>query len=152
VEYNDQNLDQAISKLDNTRANLGGTEILEPLLYVFNQPIRANRICQIFLLSDGEVGNTEDIISSVSVNKGSYRKFSVGIGSAADAGLINGIAEVSGGKSAFVQDNDNLNTIVIDLVSSAISSAITNLEIQIDNVDSIFSILSQFLLLTITTP
>jgi hypothetical protein len=138
VEYNDQNLDQAISKLDNTRANLGGTEILEPLLYVFNQPIRANRICQIFLLSDGEVGNTEDILSSVSVNKGSYRIFSVGIGSAADAGLINGIAEVSGGKSAFVQDNDSLNTIVIDLLSSAISSAITNLEIQIENVDSIF--------------
>jgi uncharacterized protein with von Willebrand factor type A (vWA) domain len=92
VEYNDQNLGIALNKLESTSANMGGTEILKPLLSIYHQKSIPNRVTQIFILSDGEVSNTNDVLSSVSVHKNSHRIFSIGVGSGADAGLINGFS------------------------------------------------------------
>jgi hypothetical protein len=55
------------------------TNILEHLS--LNQSMRTNRVYQNFLLSDGKIGNTNNVISSVFVNKRSYIIFSVGVGS-----------------------------------------------------------------------
>jgi uncharacterized protein with von Willebrand factor type A (vWA) domain len=95
----------ALNFASNLSANLGRTEILPPLLTIFQRPMRSHKVCQIFLLSDGEVDNTDEVLSSISVHKNHYRIFTVGIGSEADAGLINGLAEVSNGTSHLIWIN-----------------------------------------------
>jgi uncharacterized protein YegL len=136
VDYNDENVDVAACKLSQTSANLGGTDLLSPLLHIFQQEMRKNRVCQIFVLSDGEVGNTTDLLASVSVKRGDYRIFSIGVGSGADAGLINGIADVSGGKPVFVNDIDDLTSVVVELLSSAISSSVTDIQLHVEGFES----------------
>ena len=42
VEYTDSTLAKAISKIQKMKANLGGTEILKPLVDIFNKAKRSN--------------------------------------------------------------------------------------------------------------
>jgi hypothetical protein len=44
-------------------ANLGGTEIVQPLLSIFNEKPKPGIPRQVFLLTDGEVTNTEEVIN-----------------------------------------------------------------------------------------
>lgn len=63
--YNDENLKKATVLAQNMTANLGGTEILQPLQWVFSQPPVKGHPRQLFLLSDGMVANTNDVIQLV---------------------------------------------------------------------------------------
>jgi hypothetical protein len=45
-------------------ANFGGTELLEPLQYLKEHPPVQGRSRQIFLLTDGEISNTNQVIYS----------------------------------------------------------------------------------------
>ena len=63
--YNDANLKKATYLATSMQADLGGTEILRPLEWVFSQTPVKGHPRQLFLLTDGEVGNTEQVISLV---------------------------------------------------------------------------------------
>ena len=63
--YNDVNLKQATDLAQSMQADLGGTEILEPLKWVFSQVPVKGHPRQLFLLTDGEVGNTNQVINLV---------------------------------------------------------------------------------------
>lgn len=71
--YNDASLQHACSHSEIMQANLGGTEILSPLREVFSQPLIKGYPRQIFLLTDGEVSNTQDVIDLVRLNANKAR-------------------------------------------------------------------------------
>ena len=71
--YNDENLKDATQLAESMQANLGGTEILAPLEWVFSQPLVKGHPRQLFLLTDGEVGNTQQVIDLVQKNSNSAR-------------------------------------------------------------------------------
>lgn len=71
--YNDENLKEATQLAETTQADLGGTEILAPLEWVFSQPLVKGHPRQLFLLTDGEVGNTGQVINLVQTNSKSAR-------------------------------------------------------------------------------
>jgi hypothetical protein len=60
---------------------------------------------------------------------------SLGIGGA-NPGLINGLAEYSGGSPAFLSSNSEIFEQVISQLSGSISPFITNAEIHIEGIDS----------------
>ena len=64
--YDDQNLKKATDLAHSMEADLGGTEILQPLQWVFSQPAVKGHPRQLFVLSDGGVGNTTQVIQLVS--------------------------------------------------------------------------------------
>jgi hypothetical protein len=66
---------------------MGGTEILAPLMLCFDLDI-PNREKRIFLLTDGEVGNKEQIFEYVRLQKDIMRIHTFGIGSGCDKELI----------------------------------------------------------------
>ena len=68
VPYNQQNLDVAIQHAETLRADLGGTELLSPLKYVFSQPLLPGLPRQVFVLTDGSVSNTNACIQEVRNN------------------------------------------------------------------------------------
>ena len=71
--YNDKNLEEATRLAETMKADLGGTEILAPLEWVFSQPLVKGHPRQLFLLTDGEVGNTQQVIDLVRKNSTSAR-------------------------------------------------------------------------------
>ncbi len=68
VVYNQENLDVAIQHAESLKADLGGTELLEPLQYIFNQPFVSGLPRQVFVLTDGSVSNTHSCIAEVKKN------------------------------------------------------------------------------------
>ena len=73
VPYNQENLDKAIHHAEHVDADLGGTELLPPLQFIFGQPLLEGLPRQVFVLTDGSVSNTEACILEVKRNVGSAR-------------------------------------------------------------------------------
>ncbi|CAM5158005.1 unnamed protein product [Eretmochelys imbricata] len=63
VENTQQTKAESLQRLQLLQANLGGTEILEPLRAVYRSPCRDGHPRQLFVFTDGEVENTQDIIA-----------------------------------------------------------------------------------------
>ncbi|CAM5158239.1 unnamed protein product [Eretmochelys imbricata] len=63
VENTQQTKAESLQRLRLLQANLGGTEILEPLRAVYRSPCRDGHPRQLFVFTDGEVENTQDIIA-----------------------------------------------------------------------------------------
>ena len=71
--YSDATVDKACSHARSMGADLGGTEILAPLKAVFSQPLIKGYPRQVFLLTDGEVGNTQQVIDLTRSNANKAR-------------------------------------------------------------------------------
>lgn len=66
VPYDQQNLDKAMHHAETVQADLGGTELLEPLKNIFEkQPLLPGLPRQVFVLTDGSVSNTNACIQQV---------------------------------------------------------------------------------------
>ena len=59
--YNETTAKKAENLIRSMQADFGGTEILEPLKYLKQRPPVAGRSRQVFLLTDGEVSNTDAV-------------------------------------------------------------------------------------------
>uniref|UniRef100_A0AAQ6AGC0 VIT domain-containing protein n=1 Tax=Amphiprion ocellaris TaxID=80972 RepID=A0AAQ6AGC0_AMPOC len=97
VEYSEKSMEEALKKVKGMEADLGGTEILEPLKHIYSQRCIPSQPRQLFVFTDGEVGNTKEVLDVVKKNSGSHRCFSFGIGEGASSALINGLAKEGGG-------------------------------------------------------
>lgn len=88
VDYTDETLLKAIGVAKSMKADLGGTELLDLMKYIFSLSIPPDRVCQIFLISDGDVQQREKVLSLVGLNKNKFRIFTVGISADDGLGLI----------------------------------------------------------------
>ena len=68
VPYDEQHLEKAIKHAQEMEADLGGTELLTPLQYVFGAKSRSGYSRQIFVLTDGSVSNTNACIQQMKSN------------------------------------------------------------------------------------
>ena len=68
VPYNQENLNKAIAHAESLQADLGGTELLSPLQYIFKQELLRGLPRQVFVLTDGAVSNTAACIAEVKKN------------------------------------------------------------------------------------
>lgn len=64
-EYNDENLNKAMNYVNKMRADLGGTNLILPLEFIFDQPSKRGRPRIVFLLTDGGVSNTLEVVDLV---------------------------------------------------------------------------------------
>ena len=92
VDITEENINKAIEISNKFDADLGGTELMEPLKYLENCLLNINTPTRIFILTDGAVFNTEEClkkIEEIGKNK-DLRLFSLGIGSGCDEILVKG--------------------------------------------------------------
>ncbi|XP_029301681.1 von Willebrand factor A domain-containing protein 5A-like isoform X1 [Cottoperca gobio] len=132
VEYSQETMEEALKKVEEMNANLGGTEILKPLKDIYSQPCIPNQPRQLFVFTDGEVGNTKEVINLVKKNSGSHRCFSFGIGEGASSALINGLAKEGGGHAQFITGTDRMQPKVMQSLRFALQPAVVDISVTWD--------------------
>ncbi|XP_024660683.2 von Willebrand factor A domain-containing protein 5A isoform X2 [Maylandia zebra] len=132
VEYSQQTMEEALKKVEQMEADLGGTEILEPIKHIYSQPCIPNQPRQLFVFTDGEVGNTKEVIDQVKKNSGSHRCFSFGIGEGASSALINGMAKEGGGHAQFITGTDRMQPKVMQSLRFALQPAVVDISVTWD--------------------
>ncbi|KAK3723599.1 hypothetical protein QZH41_019314 [Actinostola sp. cb2023] len=130
--YDDSSLNRACSHGESMEADLGGTEILAPFQDVFSQPLIKGYPRQVFLLTDGEVGNTQQVIELVRTNATRARCFTFGIGAGASTALVKGVARAGKGMAEFVASGDKLRAKVIKVLKNALQPALLDCEVTWD--------------------
>ncbi|KAH7427902.1 hypothetical protein KP509_10G066000 [Ceratopteris richardii] len=105
-------------------ANLGGTEIYPPLYHVLSSKGKETHPRQVFLLTDGQVTNLNQLALLVSEHTATIRLFTFGIGNAVDRLLCKKLAEAGRGKCEFVAVEDKRGAVMREKVVRQIARAL----------------------------
>uniref|UniRef100_UPI000D304324 von Willebrand factor A domain-containing protein 5A n=1 Tax=Maylandia zebra TaxID=106582 RepID=UPI000D304324 len=131
VEYGEKTMEEALKKVEQMEADLGGTEILEPS-NILQPALHPTQPRQVTLFTDGEVENTKEVIDLVKKNSGSHRCFSFGIGEGASSALINGMAKEGGGHAQFITGTDRMQPKVMQSLRFALQPAVEDVSVTWD--------------------
>lgn len=126
VEYNENHLKQAVDHVDKMTANMGGTEILNPLKSIFSTKPKEGIPRQLFVLTDGEVSNPDSCIDVIKQQALSTRVFTFGIGEEVSKRLVSGMAKAGNGGAEFVKSGDNMDEKVMRQLEKALRPALTD--------------------------
>ena len=137
IEYNKENVKNILSTINDLKANMGGTNISEPLKDIFENknnayekiPLSKN----IFLLTDGQVNNRESCVDLISVNSNRFRIHAMGIGKDFDKVLIERSGKLGKGSSSFVEDVNKINEVVIDTLNKCLRPYLVDLGFNFNN-------------------
>uniref|UniRef100_A0A3B4G5K1 VIT domain-containing protein n=1 Tax=Pundamilia nyererei TaxID=303518 RepID=A0A3B4G5K1_9CICH len=132
VEYSQETMQEALKNVDHMEADLGGSGMLEPLKYIYNQPCIPSHPRQLFVFTDGEVGNTKEVIDLVKKNSDSHRCFSFGIGEGASSALINGMAKEGEGHAQFITGTDRMQAKVMQSLRFALQPTVVDISVTWD--------------------
>ncbi|XP_069038523.1 von Willebrand factor A domain-containing protein 5A-like isoform X2 [Lepisosteus oculatus] len=132
VEYSQDTMDKALAKVKTMEADLGGTEILQPLTEIYNKPCLPAHPRQLFVFTDGEVGNTKQVTDLVKTNSLSHRCFTFGIGEGASSALIRGMATEGSGHFQFITGTERLQPKVMQSLRFALQPAVREISVRWD--------------------
>ncbi|XP_039355485.1 von Willebrand factor A domain-containing protein 5A-like isoform X1 [Mauremys reevesii] len=132
VAYTQQTMAESLQRIQQLQADLGGTEILAPLRAIYRSPCRDGHPRQLFVFTDGEVGNTKDVITEVQRHQRSHRCFSFGIGEGASTALVKGIARAAGGSAEFITGQDRMQPKALQSLKRALQPAVTGISLSWD--------------------
>jgi len=107
----------------------GGTEMLDGLRRAIDAPLEDERVRAVYLLSDGEVGNDDDILAALD-GTGGLRVYPVGIGSAPNRYLFDRTAERARGFATYIAPRDDVAVAVDELVARSTSPYLTDISID----------------------
>lgn len=133
--YSDQTLQRAIAFVRQS-ADLGGTELLAPLQAIFAQRPTAGGARNIVLLTDGQVTNEPAVIALARRHRVRNRLFTFGIGQAASAFLVNGLARATGGAAEFIAPGERIEEKVLRTFGRLASPPVTDVEIDWGDADA----------------
>jgi uncharacterized protein YegL len=129
---NEDNITAALEYTKNVQADLGGTEMSNPLNWIFeSEAVFRRKQRQLFILTDGEDFHPDQVMSLVSAHRKEMRCFTIGIGHGADPGLVKGIATRTNGRYDFVYNGVDLRTKVIGHLAAALAPTIDNVSVQV---------------------
>lgn len=105
VAANEQNLARAKRFVSNLEAN-GGTEMLPALraALVDNDKSNTEEVRQVVFITDGSIGNEDELFSAITGGLGRSRLFTVGIGSAPNAYFMTRAARQGRGTFTYMDD------------------------------------------------
>ena len=116
VQATKNNIQQAIHFVEKLNAG-GGTEMLSALNAAFSQKQTEHHLKQIIFITDGSIGNEENLFSSIHKNLGSARLFTIGIGSAPNSFFMRKAAEFGRGSFTYIGDINEVNQKMADFFS-----------------------------------
>ena len=128
--YDEASLAEATRHVQSLEANLGGTEILPALEHILGGTPRPGLPRQVFVLTDGEVSNTDAVIELVRRHAGDTRVFTFGIGAGASHHLVRGLARAGEGEAEFIAPGERVEGKVMRQLSRALQAACTDVAVD----------------------
>mmetsp|Transcript_33567 Transcript_33567/g.38575 ORF Transcript_33567/g.38575 Transcript_33567/m.38575 type:complete len:696 (-) Transcript_33567:462-2549(-) len=124
--YDQESLDYSVQAISEFRANLGGTEIYTPLKAIFDSADTSSELDKhVYLLTDGQVSNSNEIIKLIKDNNKRYTVHTFGVGSSVSTSLVVGCAKAGKGKYYFVNNKaEGLQATVIEALSMSFNPSL----------------------------
>ena len=126
----DASLKEATLRVAAMDADLGGTEILPALEAVFQSPPLPELPRQLFVLTDGEMTNTDAVIALAAAHAGDARVFAFGIGAGSSSHLVKGLARAGRGEAEFVGPGERIEGKVMRQLGKALSPALNDVTVD----------------------
>ncbi len=109
----------------------GGTEILEPM----TEAVALAPDGIVVLLTDGQVGNEDEVLAAVLAHRGRARVYSFGIGTAVSDVLLRGLARETGGAVEFIHPGERIDEKVVSVFARAIAPRVDGVTVRFAGVD-----------------
>jgi len=130
--YSEKSLSEALNLAQTMTSNYGGTEIFSALKWAFENS-RTDMPTTVFLITDGEVWNVDQVVELVRQNEerknGDLRLFSLGIGDAVSHHLVESVSRTGKGYAQFVTNSERMDKKVIGMLKNALKPPIKDYEI-----------------------
>ncbi|KAI1111589.1 von Willebrand factor type A domain-containing protein, partial [Nemania sp. NC0429] len=143
--YGHESLRQALDFVEEElKADMGGTELL-PALEAIKDARNSSLLCDVVILTDGEVWQLDETLSLVrkahQSSKGKIRFFSLGLGGHVSHALVEGIAKQGGGCSEIVAgaDTEGWEERVVAILRAALTHHVYDLSLDIGGLKGITS-------------
>jgi Ca-activated chloride channel homolog len=129
----DRNRYRAVEHLAGMKAR-GGTEMLAPLTEAISLlgTGEAGRDRVLVLITDGQVGNEDQILSSLSASLADIRVHTIGIDRAVNAGFLTRLAVIGGGRCELVESEDRLDEAAAHIHRRICAPLVTDLRLHSD--------------------
>jgi Ca-activated chloride channel family protein len=134
LETTTENLESARRFVRNLRAG-GGTEMLPALLHLMNKQPTSGYLRHIVLLTDGDLGNEEEIFAGLRKGLGDARLYTVAIGSAPNLFLATKMAEFGRGTFTHIADNSETREKMSQLLDTIQSPVLTDVKLTFSGVE-----------------
>ena len=109
------NIEHALNFTQQIRGG-GGTEMLNAIKLVLNEPVDRERVRIVVMLTDGYIGNEAEIIAEIDRRAGDQIRFSaIGIGTSPNRYLIDGVAKHGGGLADMIALNTDPGPLVAQI-------------------------------------
>ena len=128
--YNEENARKAEELIKGMQADLGGTELMQPLKWIEENAPNQGRARQIFLLTDGEISNVSEVLDLCRSMATSTRIFSFGLGASPSRSLVKGLARSTNGRFVFIPPNSSVDTYVGEQLQKALQPCLTNVQVK----------------------
>ena len=131
IETTPENLRRALERIEGIEADLGGTEILAPLREIYaSGPPAGGGTRSLVIVTDGQVGNEDEILDLVREHRAGTRVFSVGIGYGPNEFFIRGIARRGRGAAEMVAPGERIEPRLLGLYRKMLSPGVEDLRID----------------------
>ncbi|KAK1790955.1 hypothetical protein P4O66_014791 [Electrophorus voltai] len=138
----DLTLAQVFDYVQKLCADMGASNLLGALSWVYRQPVQRSCPRQILILTAGSLGCVGRVLELVRRNTCNGRCFGLGLGPRACRRLLQGVSRVTGGSSEFLCEEERLQPKLIKCVKKALEPALTDVHIDWyvpDNVEALLS-------------
>jgi len=128
VAASPDNREKAISYVRSLNAD-GGTEMLPALQDALRNQgsVAAGALRQVVFLTDGAIGNEQQLFTEITQNRGDARVFTVGIGSAPNSYFMTKAAEMGRGTFTQIGSTDQIATRMAELFQKLQNPAMTDI-------------------------
>jgi Ca-activated chloride channel family protein len=132
VEASAENVSEARRFAKSLEAD-GGTEMVEPLrtALIDADPSAKDRLRQVVFLTDGAIGNEQEMFEILARKLGRSRVFMVGIGSAPNTFLMTRMAEIGRGTFTHIGDVRQVESRMRELLDKLDTPAVTDIDVKL---------------------
>jgi Ca-activated chloride channel family protein len=113
----------------------GGTEMLPALLHLMRKPQIPGYLRHIVLLTDGDLGNEDEIFAALRSDLGDARLYTVAIGSAPNLFLATKMAQFGRGTFTHIADISEISEQMARLFASIESPVLTDVKLSFEGVE-----------------
>ena len=124
------NIEHALNFTQQIRGG-GGTEMLNAIKLVLNDPVDPERVRIVVMLTDGYIGNEAEIIAEIDRRAGDQIRFSaIGIGTSPNRYLIDGVAKHGGGMADVIELNTDPGPLVAQIAERIHRAQLAKIQID----------------------